>query len=204
MVVSVSVLVWTTSCTGDIVGDDDRADPDARAAGIDAGPNDVDAGPSAIDAGPTTQGEPPGLVGITNVHNEVRATVGVAPLVWDDALAVVAQTWADQCVDNQVPSVLIDHNDGRSDNYPGYVGENIYGTGGTPSAQQAVTLWASEAANYDYDTNTCSGTCGPYTQVVWAASIRLGCGVSSCPNLQYSGSIVCDYSPGGNDGSRPY
>lgn len=156
------------------------------------------------DAGAQNQGEPPGLVGITNAHNVVRATVNVGPLVWDDDLAAVAQAWADSCTDNEQPIGLVDHNAGRSDNYPGYVGENIYGSSGTPSPTGAVELWASEEADYDYDSNTCSAVCGHYTQVVWSTSERLGCGVSQCNGLQYGGTIVCNYSPGGNNGDRPY
>ena len=160
---------------------------------------------------PATRGDPPpepaGLEGITAAHNTVRASVGVAPLVWDPDLAVVAQAWADGCVDEDSPTGLIDHNPGRSNNYPGYVGENVYGTGATPTAQRAVDVWAAEAADYDYESNTCAPgkICGHYTQVVWAATERLGCGVSQCANLTYGGTIVCNYSPGGNaGGARPY
>ena len=69
----------------------------------------------------------------------------------------------------------------------------------------AVALWVAEEASYDYASNTCSAVCGHYTQVVWAQSQRLGCGVSSCPNIGYPNTIVCNYSPGGNvGGQRPY
>ena len=69
----------------------------------------------------------------------------------------------------------------------------------------AVSSWASEAADYDYASNTCAGVCGHYTQVVWATSTKLGCGVSTCAGLTYGHTIVCDYAPGGNiSGQRPY
>ncbi len=158
------------------------------------------------DADPGATGEPAGLVGITQAHNDVRASVGVGPLVWDADLAAIAQAWAESCVDNQSPAGLIDHNDGRSDNYPGYVGENIYGSTGTANPVNAVNAWASEGADYDYDTNTCApgAVCGHYTQVVWAASERLGCGLAYCEGLTYGNSLVCNYSPGGNTGGQPY
>jgi uncharacterized protein YkwD len=154
----------------------------------------------------TTPPEPPGLEGITSAHNAVRASVDVAPLAWDADLAAVAQAWADGCVDEDAPAGLIDHNPGRSDNYPGYVGENVYGAGGAPSAQEAVDLWASEAANYDYDSNSCAPgrVCGHYTQLVWAATERVGCGIAQCSGLTFGNTIVCNYSPGGNTGGRPY
>ncbi len=177
---------------------------DAAAPGADAPiGGGADAPVALIDA---RNDEPAGLSGITALHNQVRAMVGVAPLTWDPDLAAVAQGWADQCVDVQAPIGLVDHNAGRSDTYPGYVGENIYGSGGSATPQGAVSLWASEQANYDYASNTCATgkVCGHYTQLVWAATERLGCGLSNCPGLTYGSTIVCDYSPGGNTGGRPY
>lgn len=148
--------------------------------------------------------EPTALAGITAQHNRVRARVGVAALVWDAKLAASAQAWANRCVDTAAPSGLLDHNPDRSAGFPFYVGENIFAATGTASAQQAVRSWVAEAANFDYATNTCKGVCGHYTQVVWAKSVRLGCGISFCANLRFSSSIVCDYGPGGNSGGRPY
>jgi pathogenesis-related protein 1 len=157
-------------------------------------------------AGQSTGGdqEPDALKGITAAHNKARAEVGVGPLVWDSALAAIAQAWADKCVDNSPPSGLIDHNEGRSDNYPGYVGENIYGSSNQSAATKAVDSWMSEKSDYNYDSNTCSGVCGHYTQVVWAKSTKLGCGMAHCAGLTYGYVIVCDYSPGGNSGGKPY
>ena len=149
--------------------------------------------------------EPPALAGITAAHNVVRAGVGVAPLFWNSQLAASAQAWADQCIDSD-GNGLVDHNAGRSNGFPWYVGENIYGSTGVATPQQAVELWADEAQYYDHATNTCSAghVCGHYTQLVWSTSIMLGCGISSCPSLTYGNGIVCDYGPGGNTGGPPY
>jgi pathogenesis-related protein 1 len=163
------------------------------------GPGDPDA-----NGGNPGEGEPAALAGITAMHNEARAAVGVGPMSWSAELAATAQAWADACVDNSAPAGLIDHNDGRSNGHPYYVGENIFGASGGATAAGAVSTWVSESANYDYASNSCDGICGHYTQVVWAASVDLGCGISSCPGLQFGNSIVCDYGPGGNDGGRPY
>jgi uncharacterized protein YkwD len=149
-------------------------------------------------------GEPAALAGITAAHNAVRASVGVAPLVWDPELAAIAQGWADQCVDVMPPTGLIDHNANRSATYPESVGENIYGSTGVATGSAAVNDWASEASSYDYATNTCSSVCGHYTQLVWGTTTKVGCGISTCAGLQYSHSIVCDYAPSGNTGGRPY
>jgi len=150
--------------------------------------------------------EAPALAGITSGHNPVRASVGVAPLFWSEALAASAQAWANQCVDLVAPAGALDHNPNRSVGFPWYVGENIYATNGVATAQGAVNNWASEAAYYDYATNTCAGghLCGHYTQMVWSTTILVGCGISSCPGLIFPNSIVCDYAPGGNNGARPY
>ena len=150
--------------------------------------------------------EPAALAGITAAHNAVRAGVGVKmpPLSWNESLAASAQAWANQCIDGAPPGGLIDHNPKRSVGFPWYVGENIYASSATASAKGAVRSWAAEQQNYDYGRNTCKGTCGHYTQMVWAKSVFLGCAIASCPNLRFSSSIVCDYAPGGNNGGRPY
>jgi len=96
-------------------------------------------------------------------------------------------------------------------------GENIYAAayGGSPPSGQglaAVSLWASEAANYNYANNSCSGTCGHYTQIVWRTTEAIGCGLQHCTtNSPFGGSfpnwtlVVCDYDPPGNyRGFRPY
>ena len=176
---------------------------DGSATTADDGAAATDA---AIDAPPIV-GEPPGLVGTTAAHNAARAQVGVGPLTWDPALAAIAAAWAAQCHDTDAPIGLIDHNPGRSNGYPTYVGENIYGSGGGASGTDAVALWISEQAHYDHATNTCAGgaICGHYTQVVWRATTKVGCALHDCPGLQYGSSVVCDYGPGGNIGGQaPY
>jgi hypothetical protein len=191
-----------TGCTGEI--DTGGGGADAR-SGADAPPGSgADAAPGG---GPDASNDEPGaLMGVTSAHNQVRAALGIPDLVWDPALAAVAQAWAEQCVDDASPIGLIDHNAGRSDTYPGYVGENIYGSGGSATGPAAVALWVSEEPDYDYATDTCAPgkTCGHYTQVVWRASERLGCGLHDCPGLTFGSSVVCNYSPGGNSGGKPY
>jgi pathogenesis-related protein 1 len=164
--------------------------------------------PPAVDA----PSEPSELAGIMQRHNDVRAMVSTAdplpPLVWSPQLAATASAWIAMCSDQLAPAGLIDHNTDRSNGHPYYVGENIFGAGGTPdfgTVEKAVTQWASEGANYDYASNTCNGTCGHYTQLVWRATRELGCAVRDCPSLTYRASLVCNYGPGGNLGSdRPY
>lgn len=155
--------------------------------------------------GGTFAAEPANLEGITALHNEARRKVGVPDLVWDPALAAIAQAWASKCIDKQAPAGLIDHNASRAMGYPASVGENIFGSSGTAMSDQAVSSWVSEAKNYNYDANTCSSVCGHYTQVVWKSTQKLGCAVYQCAGLKYAGTLVCNYSPAGNvNGQRPY
>jgi len=118
---------------------------------------------------------------------------------WDTTVAAAAQTWADQCK--------------FSHNAAGY-GQNLYASAGSgaPSPMAVVTSWVSEVADYDYAANACSGpACGHYTQVVWRRSTLVGCGFKLCSTNTPFGAqfpnwyiVVCNYSPPGNNGSRPY
>jgi uncharacterized protein YkwD len=143
------------------------------------------------------------LCGMTQQHNTARASVSPAPttplpsMTWDATLAAAAQDWADQC--------------NFSHHTAGY-GQNLYASagGGPPTPQAVVNNWMSEAEDYDYGANSCSGVCGHYTQVVWRNSTLLGCGIKACsvnsPFMNFSNwyIVVCNYSPPGNNGSRPY
>jgi hypothetical protein len=105
----------------------------------------------------------------------------------------------------RAPSGLVDHNDKRSEGHSGYVGENIYGSSGTATGPAAVSSWASESANYNYNSNQCTGVCGHYTQLVWRETLRVGCALHRCAGLTYAGTVVCNYGPGGNSHDRrPY
>ncbi len=177
-----------------------QEDVDAASGDGDGdGDGDVDGDGDTPDSGFTApvDGEPAQLMGITNAHNVVRAAHGVAAIAWDNELAAVAAAWANNCEWG--------HNAGRSDNYPGYVGENIYGASFVPTGLAVTESWASEEANYNYANNTCSGVCEHYTQVVWANSTKLGCAIANCPNIPTPNFVVCNYAPGGNfNGERPY
>jgi pathogenesis-related protein 1 len=155
-------------------------------------------------SGPRDDAEPAAMNGMTAAHNAVRASVDpsaanpIPPLTWSPEVAAVAQAYAETC--------RFEHNLDS-----GY-GENMHANTGTDTPSDVVESWASEAANYDYDANACSGgKCGHYTQVVWAASLRLGCGMAECTENSPFGSgkpwqvWVCDYDPPGNFGdARPY
>ena len=147
---------------GDTGDDGDASDDDGDTGGDGDAGDDGDTGDDGSD------GEPAELAGILAAHNQVRADHGVAPLSWDPQLAAIASDWAAGCRDQDEPIGLIDHNPGRSDAFGSYVGENVYGSSGPTGGPAAVGAWAEEESDYDHDSNTCSGICGHYTQIVWA------------------------------------
>lgn len=160
-----------------------------------------DGEPLSDDAGVGSDTEPPELMGTLAAHNQVRQQVGLPALSWDPALAATAKAWVMKCKDTNGDG-LVDHNEGRSPSPSMYVGENIYGSSGSATGPAAVNAWASEAANYNYSSNTCTGVCGHYTQLVWRETTRVGCALSACASLRFASTVVCDYAPGGNVNDR--
>lgn len=159
------------------------------------------AGNGGSDGGGGGDSEPAALAGITAAHNAARAAVmpapatAMPPLTWSSTVATTAQTWANGC--------QFMHSGGA-------YGENLFASTGQSTPAAVVADWVGEDANYDYASNSCSGVCGHYTQVVWAKSLRLGCGVANCTQNSPFGSgswqlWVCNYNPPGNFvGQKPY
>lgn len=159
--------------------------------------------------GPSNNNPPgpsdPRLAEVLETHNEVRASAvptpapALPPLVWADDLAASAQAYADQCVF-------------AHDSELGFLGENLFvnAPAGSQTGRSVVLGWASEASDYDYNSNSCSGVCGHYTQIVWRDTTELGCGVATCNGIQNftngEGELwVCRYrAPGNFIGERPY
>lgn len=176
-------------------------------AGDDIG-DGVDANCDGIDGidGADTGGDVSFSNGLTDLHNNIRASASptpnppLTPLVWDSFIASAAQSYADLC--------QFQHSNNG-------LGENLFATTGTDNnvSGAAVAAWASESADYDLNSNTCAGgTCGHYTQIVWDSTTALGCGVATCPgNVSPFGTnepwqlLVCNYNPPGNFfGQAPY
>jgi len=126
-------------------------------------------------------------------HNAVRARVNVPPLAWSDRLAVVAQQWASRLLRER----QFYHRPHSQ------FGENLFEISGARSTPAGVVAgWASEARDFNYRANTCRGACGHYTQLVWASTREVGCGVARLKDREV---WVCNYDPPGNwVGQRPY
>jgi uncharacterized protein YkwD len=128
-----------------------------------------------------------------DAHNAVRAKVNVPPLAWSQHLAAIAQEWARHLIASG--EFAHSHN--------AETGENLYEIqGATASPDAVVKAWADEVRNYRYSTNTCSGVCGHYTQVVWKDTKEVGCAAAQKGQRQV---WVCEYAPPGNYvGRKPY
>ncbi|CAH8595066.1 unnamed protein product [Schistosoma intercalatum] len=114
----------------------------------------------------------------------------MSPLKWNYNLAAQAQKLAVNCT--------LQHNKRYSDEFS-WVGQNI-ALG--PTIKSGVDAWFNEHKLYDYNHNNCM-ECMHYTQMAWAKTTDIGCGVASCPKNGLS--IVCNYGPGGNwNNEKPY
>lgn len=134
-------------------------------------------------------------------------------LIWDSELETLAQNWVNSNPtshnpDRSVPSAPDD-----------YVGENIYWANkgnsrplvaGSFNVSAGVASWFGEVKYYDgnveeFGSEQTKQVVGHFTQVIWAETLRIGCGISDCVtqtgSINYykeAVSLVCDYRSGGN------
>ncbi len=175
----------------------------------------------AVDSPPDTA-----RAGMLDAHNAVRkqAHSDLPALSWSERAAEQAQDWADTLASD---GCRMRHNPALQEH-----GQNLFWAGarrevtttrsgetgavldrtvGTRvqqiAADDVVESWASERQWYDYEADACrapqGASCDHYTQIVWAETTDVGCGMSVCEN---KGQIwVCEYYPAGNVvGQRPY
>jgi len=152
-------------------------------------------------------------------HNELRRNMGASDMmmmVWNDTVASHAQAWADKCPGSA--------HSNSSDRLSTYDGENMAQAAGShfvltdnTDLTGSVEDWYNEIWNAgDYKNGgtftgfgVCNGTCGHFTQVVWASANALGCGVAACQLNGLDGYVlVCQYHAtvsgtyGGNMGTK--
>ena len=137
--------------------------------------------------------QPPLAQDMLAAHNAVRARLHIPPLTWSERLEDQAQGWANRLL----ASNRFAH---RPDSK---FGQNLFEISGAPASPAfVVQSWDSEFRDYDYSSNTCRKVCGHYTQIVWATTKQVGCGVARNSKHEI---WVCDYDPPGNFvGKRPY
>lgn len=128
-------------------------------------------------------------------HNIERASVRLPPLQWDAQLAAAAAGYA---VTLAVTGHL-QHSPLQS--RPGQ-GENVWmGTRGAYTPEQMVGSWAGERRWFRAGVFPNVSTTGKwqdvahYTQMIWPATTRVGCAISSSRQWDF---LVCRYSPQGN------
>ena len=151
---------------------------------------------------------------VVSAHNSARLDANpppvtpLTPLTYDQSIEIVASNYVDGCV--------YQHSTGS-----GY-GENLYattvdyGTDISGLVQAASVAWEAEEADYTLtsqsDSCATNKVCGHYTQMVWADTTLIGCGIKRCsenspfgvsfPDWSY---VVCNYdAPGNVDGELPY
>ena len=138
---------------------------------------------------------------LIRLHNNVRAEVTVAPLVWSKELASYAQEWANHLASTHCE---LKHRP-PSGRWKQEHGENLFmGTAGDYGVADAVTSWASEKIYYRGQTlNPSNGyDAGHYTQMVWKNTKQIGCAKVECNGNLI---VVCNYDPPGNIlGQKPY
>jgi uncharacterized protein YkwD len=137
---------------------------------------------------------PPGRLGaddyreqVLALHNEFRANHCAPPLTWSKDLAKVAQAWADNL---DARGCAFEHS--RTN-----LGENLAaGSGQHLRPRTVVGMWYREVARYDFKRGTFAMDTGHFTQLVWVATERIGCGRRLCGNGVDI--VVCNYDPPGN------
>lgn len=121
-----------------------------------------------------------------DAHNEYRKRHCAPPLEWSEELAKVAQKWANALRDQ---GCAFEHSRTR-------YGENLAaGTSGALDPGTTTEMWYREVDIYDFKKPGFSMATGHFTQLVWAGTTSLGCGMSTCKGLDI---IVCNYDPPGN------
>ncbi len=156
---------------------------------------------SAAESAPLDQAQ---IQQLLDTHNEARRADGVKqPLQWAADLAAVAQEWAE--IRSEPCDMVHRHDSGLGENI--HWASPVMHSGGRTEVQElapaaVVRAWVDEKADYHYEDNSCNRgkMCGHYTQVVWAQTREVGCGMKVCPNNAQI--WVCNYRPAGNVGDR--
>lgn len=144
--------------------------------------------PAPIPAGsaPAPAALPEEAQALLALHDRARAAHCAPPLAWDERLAAVAQRWADHLRDD---GCGFEHSRTR-------YGENLaMGTTGALDAETIVGMWYGEVSAYDFRHGGFGMDTGHFTQLVWRATERLGCGRATCRGMDI---VVCNYDPPGN------
>jgi len=135
-------------------------------------------------------------------HNQLRAGMGATNMMmlsWSQALATRAQQHSSTCPGSTHTSRAILGNDGEN---MAQSASSSFVLTDTTDLTGSVQSWYDEISDAGSYSNggtfngfgPCTGTCGHYTQVVWADANEIGCGVSSCSLSNLPGyQLTCQY-----------
>jgi len=122
-------------------------------------------------------------------HNLFRARHGAVALELSTKLCGVAQDWAEHLV----AAARLEHRPASN------LGENIFSSWSSqarsPAGGEAVDSWYSEIKQFKFGVEAVAGGTGHFSQVVWAASTKLGVGLATNRGKVV---VVCNYDPPGN------
>lgn len=142
---------------------------------------------------------------IVDTHNYFRTKVdppaaNMLEMKWNPALSTAAQRWADEC-----RGLVHDNATGRYLDDLGQSGQNIFITTRRTLWNFPIRMWFMEIKDYKYgdDQGNDHHAIGHFTQMVWASTHQVGCGVSHCTGGKgpLGGDFytyVCNYAPTGN------
>lgn len=130
-----------------------------------------------------------------DVHNRERRAFGSPPLAWDPAISAQAAIYARELA--QLGRLQHSSKAFR----PGQ-GENLWmGTRGAYPFAVMAQAWAGEKSVYRpgrfpaVSTTLNWANVGHFTQMVWPATTRVGCGIAGGARWDV---LVCRYAPAGN------
>ncbi|XP_055382076.1 cysteine-rich secretory protein 2-like [Condylostylus longicornis] len=116
---------------------------------------------------------------------------------WHNGAAKTAQKWATAC-----KFLIHDSIKGRHQKNFGTCGQNIFVSTHKVPWMFVMKSWFIERKNFTFGSpNNSLGEIGHYTQMVWATSHKVGCGLAKCkngPNGRTFYNYVCNYCPTGN------
>ena len=130
------------------------------------------------------------------VHNLARKAANVPPLVWSEALAIAAKSWATSLA----RSGQFEH--AQQPSGKNAQGENLWmGTASSYTPEEMVGAWVDEKKYYvrgifpKVSTTQNWPDVGHYTQMIWYNTTAVGCALVTGGGDDY---LVCRYSPAGN------
>ncbi|XP_026325023.1 cysteine-rich venom protein TEL1-like [Hyposmocoma kahamanoa] len=140
---------------------------------------------------------------IVQYHNYFRRAVrpsasNMLEMTWSEEAASLAQLHASRCE-------FIEHSRARFRTIPNYgqCGENLFASKAVSQWYTGIESWFSEYEMYRYGSSSMQRLyeeIGHYTQMVWATTHKVGCGMEYCKGGPWEDYYlyICHYCPGGN------